>query len=130
MLIPKIARREKSKEADPCSYGSSYRKSTQKPSLFPLTASLLTVVGGSFTFERQVRKSLRDTVYHEVLVHRYRCLKCKRTFWVYPEGTTPAQTSQRVKGLAVLLYLLGLSYGATSFGCLWVSRSIRSAAWP
>src|SRR5207245_3550483 len=28
--------------------------------------------------------------------------------------TTQAQTSQRVKGLAVMLYLLGLSYGATS----------------
>jgi hypothetical protein len=42
------------------------------------------------------------------------CLKCKRTFRVYPEGTTHAQTSQRVKGLAVMLYLLGLSYGATS----------------
>jgi hypothetical protein len=41
-------------------------------------------------------------------------LKCKRTFRVYPEGTTHAQTSQRVKGLAVMLYLLGLSYGATS----------------
>jgi hypothetical protein len=46
-----------------------------------------------------------------VQVHRYQCLKCKRTLRVYPEGTTPAQTSQRVKGLAVLL---GLSYGATS----------------
>jgi len=61
-----------------------------------------------------VAKPLRDTVYHEVQVHRYQCLKCKRTFRVYPEGTTPAQTSQRVKGLAVMLYLLGLSYGATS----------------
>jgi len=41
-------------------------------------------------------------------------LKCKRTFRVSPQGTTHAQTSQRVIGLAVLLYLLGLSYGATS----------------
>jgi transposase-like protein len=41
-------------------------------------------------------------------------LKCHRTFRVYPQGTTQAQTSQRVKGLAVMLYLLGLSYGATS----------------
>jgi transposase-like protein len=49
-----------------------------------------------------------------VQVHRYQCLKCKRTFRVYPEGTTHAQTSQRVKGLAVMLYLLELSYGATS----------------
>lgn len=33
---------------------------------------------------------------------------------MYPQGVTHAQTSQRVKGLAVLLYLLGLSYGAVS----------------
>ena len=47
-------------------------------------------------------------------MHRYQCLRCKRTFRVYPEGTNRAQTSQRVKGLAVMLYLLGLSYGAVS----------------
>jgi transposase-like protein len=63
---------------------------------------------------QQVAKALRDTVYQEVQVHRYQCLRCKRTFRVYPEGTTHAQTSQRVKGLAVMLYLLGLSYGAVS----------------
>ncbi len=70
--------------------------------------------GRKLHLRQEVAKPLRDTVYHEVQVHRYQCLKCKRTFRVYPEGTTPAQTSQRVKGLAVMLYLLGLSYGATS----------------
>lgn len=70
--------------------------------------------GRKFYLRQEVVKPLRDTVYHEVRVHRYQCLKCKRTFRVYPEGTTPAQTSQRVKGLAVMLYLLGVSYGATS----------------
>src|SRR5437868_11954402 len=70
--------------------------------------------GRKFYLRQEVAKPLRDTVYHEVQVHRYQCLKCKRTFRVYPEGTTHAQTSQRVKGLAVMLYLLGLSYGATS----------------
>ncbi len=33
---------------------------------------------------------------------------------MYPQGTSGAQLSGRVKGLAVLLYLLGLSYGAVS----------------
>ena len=65
--------------------------------------------GRKFQLRQEVTKPLRDTVYHEVQVHRYQCLKCHRTFRVYPEGTTPAQTSQRVKGLAVMLYLLGLS---------------------
>ncbi len=70
--------------------------------------------GRKFHLRQEVTKPLRDTVYHEVVVHRYQCLKCHRTFRVYPQGTTSAQTSQRVKGLAVMLYLLGLSYGATS----------------
>lgn len=61
-----------------------------------------------------VSKALRDTVYKQVEVHRYRCLKCGRTFRVYPPGVSQAQSSDRVKGLAVMLYLLGLSYGATS----------------
>src|SRR5260370_9894506 len=70
--------------------------------------------GRKFYVRQEVRKALRDTVYQEVQVPRYQCLRCKRTFRVYPEGTTRAQTSQRVKGLAVMLYLLGLSYGAVS----------------
>ena len=70
--------------------------------------------GRKFHLRQQVVKALRDTVYQQVQVPRYQCLRCKRTFRVYPEGTTKAQTSQRVKGLAVMLYLLGLSYGAVS----------------
>ncbi len=75
---------------------------------------MLACGGRKFHLRQEVRKSLRDTVYQEVQVHRYQCLRCKRTFRVYPEGTDRAQTSQRVKGLAVMLYLLGLSYGAVS----------------
>ncbi len=70
--------------------------------------------GRKFHVHQEVRKALRDTVYQEVQVPRYQCLRGTRTFRVYPEGTTRAQTSQRVKGLAVMLYLLGLSYGAVS----------------
>lgn len=70
--------------------------------------------GRKFHLRQEVMKPLRDTVYQEVVVHRYQCLKCGRTFRVYPEGITSAQISQRVKGLAVMLYLLGLRYGATS----------------
>jgi len=63
---------------------------------------------------KPVQKALRDTKYTLVEVHRYRCLKCGRTFRVYPKGVSKAQVSDRVKGLAVMLYLLGLSYGAVS----------------
>src|SRR5205807_10555999 len=85
---------------------------------------MLDVAGGSVTCERRVAKPLRDTVYQEVQVHRYQCLRCKRTFRVYPEGTTRAQTTQRVKGLAVMLYLLGLSYGAVSLALEGVGISL------
>ena len=70
--------------------------------------------GRKLHLRQEVRKPLRDTVYQQVQVPRYQCLRCKRTFRVYPQGTTRAQTSQRIKGLAVMLYLLGLSYGAVS----------------
>src|SRR5258708_3997246 len=70
--------------------------------------------GRKFHLRQEVRKPLRHTVYQEVQVPRYQCLKCQRTFRVYPEGTSRARTWERVKGLAVMLYLLGLSYGAVS----------------
>ena len=70
--------------------------------------------GMHFRHHQEVAKPLRDTVYREVTVHRYECLRCKRTFRVYPTGVTQAQTSQRVQGLAVMLYLFGLSCGAVS----------------
>ena len=70
--------------------------------------------GRHFEHHQEVDKPLKDTGYQVVSAHRFRCLRCSRTFRVYPVGVTRAQTSQRVKGLSVMLYLLGLSYGATS----------------
>ncbi len=58
------------------------------------------------------RKAIRDTKWEEVVVQRWKCLRCRRTFRVYPQGVSQAHHSARLKGLAVLLYLLGLSYGA------------------
>ena len=55
-----------------------------------------------------VEKGLRDTMHKQGEVHRYRCLECGRTFRVYPKGVSKAHTSDRVRGLAVMLYLLGL----------------------
>ena len=63
---------------------------------------------------QKVKKPLRDTKHAEVEVHRYQCLRCFRTFRVYPKGVSKDHISQRVKGLGVMLYLLGLSYGAVS----------------
>jgi hypothetical protein len=70
--------------------------------------------GRHFQQVQEVPKPLRDTQYQEVTAQRYRCLRCGRTFRVYPTGVSRDHFSQRVKGLAVALYLLGLSYGAVS----------------
>lgn len=62
-----------------------------------------------------ITKVLRDTTHKQIEVHRYLCGECGRTFRVYPKGVSKdQQISDRVKGLAVMLYLLGLSYGAVS----------------
>jgi len=72
--------------------------------------------GTHFRFLQEAEKPLRDTTYPKVLAHRYECLHCQRTFRVYPKGVTQDHISQRVKGLGILLYLLGLIYGAVSLG--------------
>jgi hypothetical protein len=59
-------------------------------------------------------KELRDPQHEHVEAKRYRCLRCGRTFRVYPRGVTRAQQSDALKAFSVLLYLLGLSYGAVS----------------
>jgi hypothetical protein len=65
-------------------------------------------------FRQAVRKPLRDTQLQEVVAHRYQCGRCGRTFRVYPVGVSHDQTSARLKGLAVLFYVLGMSYGAVA----------------
>jgi len=57
-------------------------------------------------------KQIRDTIVSSVNVLRVRCLRCERTFRAYPEAVTSSQHSQRLKAIAVLMYVLGLSYGA------------------
>lgn len=71
-----------------------------------------TCPGKYFRVRQEVGKALRDTLYPRVIAKRYECLRCHTTFRIYPQGVGGAQVSQRVKGMAVMLYLLGLSYGA------------------
>jgi transposase-like protein len=70
--------------------------------------------GNRFIPWQEVQKHVRDTEYEEVVAQRYKCLRCGKTFRVYPRGVLKGQLSQRLKGMGVLLYVLGLSYGATS----------------
>ncbi len=70
--------------------------------------------GTRFKLMQEATKRLRDTTLREVIARRYWCVRCGRTFRVYPSGVSRAQCSHRLKGLGVLLYVLGLSYGAVA----------------
>jgi transposase-like protein len=64
------------------------------------------------TFQRwgQTGKPIRDSRVSQVLVYRYRCTRCRRTFRHYPEGVDRASQSLRLRQLASLSWVLGLSY--------------------
>jgi transposase-like protein len=56
-------------------------------------------------------KELLDPNHHHVTAKRYRCLRCKRTFRLYPRGVSRAQRSDRLRAIGVMFYVLGMSYG-------------------
>jgi hypothetical protein len=70
-----------------------------------------------------VPKPLRDTQFSEVVAQRHCCLRCGRTFRLYPVGVSHDQTSARLKGVAVMFYVLGMSYGA-------VATALAVLGWP
>lgn len=83
--------------------------------------------GQEFWLRQVVRKPVRDSSYREVVARRYECLDCRRSFRVYPQGVNQRQFSQRAIGLAVMLYVLGLSYGAVALLLealgLWIGKT-------
>jgi transposase-like protein len=83
--------------------------------------------GKHFQMRQAVTKKVRDTQYTQVIARRYECLRCHCTFRVYPQGVQAGQFSQRAKGIGVMLYLLGLSYGAVELMLaalgVWMSKA-------
>lgn len=83
--------------------------------------------GQEFWLRQAVKKAVRDSSQQEVIARRYECLHCRRTFRVYPQGINHRQFSQRAIGLAVMLYVLGLSYGAVALLLeamgLWIGKT-------
>ncbi len=59
-------------------------------------------------------KPVRDHKVKEVIVRRYKCVSCARTFRHYPSGITNKDQSRRAVVLAALMYGLGLSCSAAS----------------
>jgi len=91
----------------------------------------------AFIPRQMVSKNILDTKYQEVSAWRYECAKFGCTFRVYPEGVNKQQISKRVNGMAIMLYILGLSYGAVeivlgslgvSIGKTSVYRAVQSAS--
>jgi transposase-like protein len=75
-------------------------------------------------------KPVLDHKLSVVLVQRYKCVSCARTFRHYPSGITNKDQSQRTVVLAALMYGLGLSCSAAShlLGALGVDVS-KITAW-
>lgn len=93
--------------------------------------------GMRFHPRQAVTKKIVDAQHREVIAWRYECAKCGCTFRVYPQGVSNKQISKRVLGMAIMLYVLGLSYGAveivlTSLGIgigkTSVYRAVQAAA--
>ena len=68
------------------------------------------------TFQRwgKVSKPVKDNSIDIVKVYRYRCNHCGRTFRHYPEGVDRADQTQRMRKLAAICWMLGLSLRGVS----------------
>lgn len=69
-------------------------------------------LGVQFVPRQVASKKIVDAQHPEVTAWRYECVKCGHVFRVYPKGVSQKHISKRVNGMAVMLYILGLSYGA------------------
>ena len=68
------------------------------------------------TFQRWggAAKRVSDPRLGEVWVYRYRCCRCRRTFRHYPLGIDRARQTARMRALAAIGWILGMSYRGSS----------------
>jgi len=59
-------------------------------------------------------KQVIDPYLSEVRVYRYRCCRCRRTFRHYPQGVDRGQQTARMRALAAIGWILGMSYRGSS----------------
>lgn len=77
-----------------------------------------------------VAKPVRDPQVHQVLVARYRCCRCQRTFRHYPQGVERADQSVRLQQLAAIGWSLGLSTrGVSGFLGAFCIRLAHMTVW-
>jgi transposase-like protein len=70
--------------------------------------------GHYYALHEEIRKRVGDPNYSEVIVRRYKCVTCGHTFRVHPTGVTRHHRSQRLRGIGVMFYVLGISYGGVA----------------
>ena len=70
--------------------------------------------GRYFALHQQCQKELSDPNHATVQIRRYKCVRCGRSFRVHPTGVGRQHRSQRLRGIGVMLYVLGLSYGGVA----------------
>jgi DNA-directed RNA polymerase subunit RPC12/RpoP len=75
----------------------------QRPQACPYCGSQALQAWGS------VSRDVRDTRTRTVMVLRFRCAVCGRTFRAYPEGIDRSVVTRRVRYIAALAYLMGFS---------------------
>jgi transposase-like protein len=80
------------------------RKKLSRPSQCPYCK------GATFQRWGVVSRRIKDTKVRRVRVLRYKCTNCQRTFRDYPAGVSPAQQSERLMKLCVIMWSLGLSH--------------------
>lgn len=66
--------------------------------------------GGVFQRWGLVSRRIKDAKVRTVQVPRYKCTSCQKTFRAYPAGVGPAQQSERLQKLCVIMWSLGLSH--------------------
>lgn len=70
--------------------------------------------GRYFALHQRYAKEVGDPTCPQVEVRRYKCVRCGRSFRVHPTGVGRHHRSQRLRGIGVMLYVLGLSYGGVA----------------
>jgi transposase-like protein len=88
------------------------RKSETRPKKCPYCQ------GEIFQRWGKVGKPVRDNQYRNVQVYRYRCCHCRRTFRHYPAGVDQADQTQRMRKLAAIYWVLGMSLRGVAMALL------------
>ena len=57
----------------------------------------------------RITKPIKDVQEDQLVLYRYRCGNCGRTFRDYPDGTDRADHTQRIRQIAGLAWAMGMS---------------------